>query len=832
MAFTAQRAFATLKQGAPSAGRASDAITYVGEAVEQLGALLDCERCSILLVDGTRLQHAATIGLPDAYVAAIDGIEIGPAAGSCGIAAYSGRTCVSEDIESDPRWDGYRGPARVAGLRSCWSVPLRLPGGDVLGTFATYSDEPFAPAPEQVELVEAYASIVALGLDNVRRKAEIAASYEAAVLGLTSALDVRDEYTGSRSTATSRLVHEVCARLGLDERETETAARVAALHDVGKLGIPTEILTRRGPLTPEQMSVMRGHPVIGEQIVRQIPGMDQIATAVRHEHERWDGQGYPDGIAGERIPLPSRIVFACDAYHAMVSDRPYRAALSHADAVVELERNAGTQFDPAVVRTLLDALSDGEPELVRSVADAEERERRAELEALAAEAGAEDLLVFSRVGPDTFSHLAGTGRGQAWAGNIELPRGDSHFEASLRTGLPEFLADPDPISIIGPYYARSAVVVPAGADVLVIFGSASDSLAGISATDAVELAGRVATSVERVPAAKRLADELEVLDAVRAVTTVAVEGVEATLSQLAERAATALSCEFATVIVDAEVPVPRIGWSARGWLPGSDPASTKEHLRSLGAWVRATGDAPILIEDAREALGEAPPGFGHEDGVASLHAVNIDQLGVLVLVYAASGGHGFTSLRRRIVRSLADGAEVAIRRALAQEQLSRENAQLERRASTDSLTALSNRGGWDEIVAAAENDHRHGERVAVALFDLDGLKDVNDAHGHAAGDLLLRSFATLLDGVARSNDFVARIGGDEFAALLRDCGSSGALAWCDRVLEAVEAHNAAGDGARLRVSAGCAAADLHGSVSAAIVEADRDLYAVKADQAR
>ena len=443
VALTAQRDLATLKQGALSAGRASDAVTYLGEAVEQLAALVDCERCSILLLDGTRLRHAAAVGLPDEYLTAIDGLEIGPAVGTCGTAAHTGQTCVTEDIESDPRWDGRRDLVRAVGLRSCWSVPLRLPGGAVLGTFATYSDEPFAPSPEQVEVVEAYASIVALGLDNVRRKAELAASYEAAVVGLTSALDVRDEYAGSDSTATSRLVREVCARLRLDEHQTETAGRVAALHDVGKLGIPTEILSRRGPLTPEQMAVMRGHPVIGEQIVRQIPGMDEIATAVRHEHERWDGQGYPDGIAGERIPLASRIVFACDAYHAMVSERPYRAALSHADAVVELERNAGTQFDPAIVRTLLDALAESEPESVPTAAEAEERERRAELEALATEAGAEDLLVFSRVGTDTFSHLAGTGRGQAWAGNIELRRGDSRFDASMRSGLPEFFAEPE-----------------------------------------------------------------------------------------------------------------------------------------------------------------------------------------------------------------------------------------------------------------------------------------------------------------------------------------------------------------------------------------------------
>ena len=106
------------------------------------------------------------------------------------------------------------------------------------------------------------------------------------------------------------------------------------------------------------MRIMRDHPVIGEQILRQIPGMDEIATAVRHEHERWDGGGYPDGLAGKAIPLASRIVFACDAFHAMTSDRPYRRALDHPDAIVELRANAGTQFDPAVVDALLAALGD------------------------------------------------------------------------------------------------------------------------------------------------------------------------------------------------------------------------------------------------------------------------------------------------------------------------------------------------------------------------------------------------------------------------------------------------------------------------------------------
>ena len=98
---------------------------------------------------------------------------------------------------------------------------------------------------------------------------------------------------------------------------------------------------------------MRQHPVIGERIIRAIPGMGAMARSVRHEHERWDGTGYPDGLAGERIPIEARIILACDAYHAMISDRPYRRAISHSEAITELTTNAGSQFDPQVVEALV-----------------------------------------------------------------------------------------------------------------------------------------------------------------------------------------------------------------------------------------------------------------------------------------------------------------------------------------------------------------------------------------------------------------------------------------------------------------------------------------------
>jgi HD-GYP domain-containing protein (c-di-GMP phosphodiesterase class II) len=125
---------------------------------------------------------------------------------------------------------------------------------------------------------------------------------------------------------------------------------------VGKLAVPGELLHREGPLTPEEWRLVAEHPVMGERILRRAPALAPLAPLVRHEHEHWDGSGYPDGLRGTKIPLGSRIVLACDAYCAMVAPRPYRPALSEREAIAELRRRAGTQFDPQVVTALLDVL--------------------------------------------------------------------------------------------------------------------------------------------------------------------------------------------------------------------------------------------------------------------------------------------------------------------------------------------------------------------------------------------------------------------------------------------------------------------------------------------
>jgi diguanylate cyclase (GGDEF)-like protein/putative nucleotidyltransferase with HDIG domain len=181
----------------------------------------------------------------------------------------------------------------------------------------------------------------------------LAVDGKGAVDALAAAIEARDNYTHEHSSEVVRLADGVADAMGLAPAERERLRRAALLHDVGKLAIPNEILHKAGPLNAEEWEVMAQHPVIGERILARAPELSELAPIVRHEHEHWDGSGYPDGLCGEEIPIASRIILACDAYNAMRTDRPYREGMSHEDAVGELEASAGRQFDPEVVAALV-----------------------------------------------------------------------------------------------------------------------------------------------------------------------------------------------------------------------------------------------------------------------------------------------------------------------------------------------------------------------------------------------------------------------------------------------------------------------------------------------
>jgi diguanylate cyclase (GGDEF)-like protein len=799
------------------------------DAAHHLCRLLGVDRASILLVDEGTLRHAAAVGLPSDYTAAIDGIAIGPDVGCCGAAAYHGTAQVTEDVLVDPRWDRFRDLATAAGLRACWSVPMVLPEGEVLGTFAVYDAAPYAPSAEQLRTAASYASLVALSLGRLRAQSTLTASYEAVVAALTSALDARDDYTGRHSSATAELACSVGRRLHLDDTQLAMLRQVAVLHDIGKLGIPNEILGKPGPLGAEEWALMREHPIIGERILSGIPQLAEVAKAIRHEHERWDGTGYPDGVAGEQIPLASRVVFACDAWHAMTSDRPYRPAMPREDALRQLRDCAGTQFDPRVAHALLETLGDDGPPPGASPRESHEQARDAELAALAAELGATDLFVFRHVAGGLYTHLGGVGRGAGWAGNIEISSDDeAHVRMAVDEQAPICLSLPETGRILGPYWGRSAVVVPFADETVVVFGAADDALAGACTERATELARDARALVDDVSPAKRLADELEVLDAVRAVTTISSDTVEGTLNVLADRAAAALSCEFGAVMTlpSDEVDL-ALGWADRGWRP-PDVDATR---RALTHFAGRLHDLPVLCQDTEAVADSMPEGFRRDAGASSIHVLPIGRpaVALLLVVHAEPGLRGFTALCQRVARAMSDGAEVVVRRALAQERLASENAALAQRLRTDVLTGVASRAAWEETIRAEElHRARGGQPVSVVVVDLDDLKAINDRDGHQAGDQALRACAAVLSDVVRATDVVARLGGDEFGVLLRYTDGEQAKAWCARL----EARLTRERPAPLGCSLGTASAPPHATLAEALAEADRQMYAAKARNRR
>jgi putative nucleotidyltransferase with HDIG domain len=260
----------------------------------------------------------------------------------------------------------------VAGARTCCErLIAELDATDVPGAgFITVSAG--VATHRSGTTIHSLLALAARGLDRARADGGARAARPAAggvdpfraqahvIEALATALVERDRYTGEHSAFVVDLAKTVAAALGLDEVDVERVGHAALLHDIGKVGMPDRVLHKPGPLAGEEWDVMREHPVIGERILRAIPGMGCVAHVVRHEHERFDGKGYPDGLAGEEIPLGSRIILACDAYHAMTSDRPYRAGMPHDQAIAELVRCAGTQFDPRIVAALVALLGRGD----------------------------------------------------------------------------------------------------------------------------------------------------------------------------------------------------------------------------------------------------------------------------------------------------------------------------------------------------------------------------------------------------------------------------------------------------------------------------------------
>jgi GAF domain-containing protein len=264
------------------------------------------------------------------------------------------RPVLVEDVASQP---DYNPTDETPDVRSELVVPLWA-GEDLWGVINIEELEPGAFDEDDVRLVATVADQVGAALRSASLYEQLERAYLGTAQALVAALEAKDAYTADHARSIVERAEAVGTRLGLDDAALRDLRFAAVFHDIGKIAVPEAILTKPGPLTEEERAIMEHHTIAGEQILAPVEFLAGVRALVRHEHERWDGAGYPDGLAGDAIPIGSRIILACDALHAMTSDRPYRAALSLEDALAELRRHAGTQFDPRVVEALLAVLDE------------------------------------------------------------------------------------------------------------------------------------------------------------------------------------------------------------------------------------------------------------------------------------------------------------------------------------------------------------------------------------------------------------------------------------------------------------------------------------------
>jgi HD-GYP domain-containing protein (c-di-GMP phosphodiesterase class II) len=205
----------------------------------------------------------------------------------------------------------------------------------------------------QMRLLAGLAHQAKLAIESAEHYLSLERTFVSTVAALANALEAKDDYTASHARWITDMSMLVGRELAFD-RDTMKRLELGALfHDIGKIGIPSEILQKPGPLTDEEFEIVKEHPELGEKILAPIERLEDVRPIVRACHERWDGLGYPDGKSGTDIPVEARVVLVCDAFHAMVTDRPYRGALPHDEAVRRLRESSGTQFDPIAVEAFI-----------------------------------------------------------------------------------------------------------------------------------------------------------------------------------------------------------------------------------------------------------------------------------------------------------------------------------------------------------------------------------------------------------------------------------------------------------------------------------------------
>ncbi len=670
---------------------------------------------------------------------------------------------------------------------------------------------------------------------------------------LLTLMEAYDPTLGRHAREVARLADAVAARLGLSVAERGLVKRTAELHDIGKLALSDAVLTKTGPLDRDEWEEVRRHTLAGEKLLRFFPSLGPVGALVRSTHERYDGSGYPDRLAGNRIPLVARIVAACDAFDAMVSARAYRPTRTSGEAGVELAASAGTQLDTDVVAALMaevarERRSMGEVEPHGVVPpDESDLHRLARLHALLESATvvehADDLPraleAVARVVAESLDYRAALI-------NLYRPQWDD-FEVSTvygdDPGLPTLLGATYDWSIWEPilqprFFRAGAYPVYAGEydwaeqsghrvvpdvahdghpdawqaedEIFVPFHHTDGHLLGVFNV-AQPKSGRrpsdeelhlLATVVRHAARAVQRAQEMAVSAAHRR----SLERLLEISSKLTETAAGTAVLEsvatgiaealgFERVVVDLHEPeTDRLVPAAAAGFELDDPQlrlpfGLSELRRLFDPRYEREGCFLVPYEEAEAHLpaldgvhhsyrnGRGPWAWQRHWLVVPLVDRQGSCLGVIFVDDPID--HLLpTKETLQALRLFANQATVALE-SVAQYEAQRYLAE------HDALTRLRNRHSFmGELDVCLRRSQPSGEQVALVYCDLDGFKELNDAHGHAVGDQVLARFGRVLAASVREDDVAFRIGGDEFALVLRGCSEQDARAVVERALAA------------------------------------------------
>jgi len=315
---------------------------YVDKAIL---LLLDKEKNEFVIASGIGLDRSTVDNFSLAYPQSVSGYVI-----------EGGNTIVVNDFEKEPYLKKINKEPYFK--KSFMVAPVVFKGAsyqkEILGALIVCdkkSQRPFAE--KEKEFLTNIARVSAVVIKNSQLNEQMQEDYIKTISALALALDARDPYTRWHSENVTRYSVEIARAMELSFSYIETVRRAALLHDIGKIGIPDSILLKQGKLTDEEYEQIKLHPVKGERIIKSLPFLKEVASLVRHHHERYDGGGYPDGISGKKIEVGAMILAVADSFDAMTSDRPYRKALSLEEAINQLKANKGKQFSPLVVDCFL-----------------------------------------------------------------------------------------------------------------------------------------------------------------------------------------------------------------------------------------------------------------------------------------------------------------------------------------------------------------------------------------------------------------------------------------------------------------------------------------------